>query len=395
MRKTVSALAGIVLGLLFLASAVANAGENPAFDVKWYGFIKLDGSYDQNLTSHGNFAMWVKPQVNGRDDEQFNMTANQTRIGAVLNGTGYHQVRVAGKIELDLYGGVSGATVAQNKALVQLRHAYFTIQSGNTKLLAGQSFDLVSPLNPATLNYTELWGCGNIGHRRAQASLWHTAEAGQQTTVTAAGGAFRTIGDDLTPTFSLAAGEMADGLDDGTDAGIPSFQGQVDIKHDLRSAGYVRMGVSGLWGRLKAETNFGNYETYKSWATVGHFEVVLPSGWGFSGEAFTGANLGTYLGGILNSSTIEGVATGGGWASAWVKPAPKVKVVAGFGVDDPADDDLGAGARSHNSCVFGNVTYAFVPQTKIGLEVSNWQTKYKDGDTAKNMRVQTSFVLYF
>ncbi|MBE9486710.1 MAG: hypothetical protein IMY82_06030, partial [Chloroflexi bacterium] len=134
--------------------------------------------------------------------------------------------------------------------------------------------------------------------------------------------------------------------------------------------------------------------TYKSWAAVGHLEVTFPSGFGFSGEAYQGANLGSYYGGILQHSTIDGVASTGGWAAAWITPAPKVKMAAGIGIDNPKDDDLVSG-RSLNSCVFGNVTYAFIPQAKVGLELSNWQTKYLNDDTAKNMRFQSSFILHY
>lgn len=387
--------AGIVIGVLLIGTLAALAGDQPTVDVKLYGYVKLDGSYDQNQTSHGNFVMWVNPQYDGRNDEQFNMTANQTRLGINLTGNGYSNVKVGGKIEFDLYGGVSGATVAENKALLMLRHAYFTVQSGNTKLLAGQSWDLVSPLNPSTLNYPVLWGCGNFGYRRAQISLWQTVPAGEQTTVTMAGGVFRTIGSNLTPTFSLAAGEASDGSDDGTDAGIPSVQGYFDVQHKFASGGKLRAGVTGMWGQLKAETNIGNSETYTNWCAVGHLQVDLAAGFGFAGEASTGQNLGSYLGGILNSSTVDGVSTVMAWGSAWIKASPKVKLAAGYGFDDPKDDDIGSGARSHNSCIFGNVTYALVPMASVGFEVSNWQTKYKDSDSAKNLRGQTSFTLNF
>jgi len=387
--------AGVIIGALIFGSMAAFAGDQPTIDVKWYGYVKLDGSYDQNLTSHGNFVMWVSPRAYGKDDEQFNMTANQSRLGVTLTGNGYSNVKVGGNIEFDLYGGVSGATVAQNKALLMLRHAYFTIQSGNTKLLAGQSWDLISPLNPSTLNYGVLWGCGNFGYRRAQISLWQTVPAGEQTTVTLAGGAFRTIGSDLTPSISLAAGETAEGTDDGTDAGIPSFQGYFDVKHKFSKGGAVRTGVSGLWGQLKAETTLGNSETYKSWAAVWHFQADLANGWGWAGEVFTGSNLVDYLGGILNNSSVDGVSTTGAWASGWIKASPKVKFTAGYGLDNPKDEDLGAKARAQNSCIFGNVTYALIPMATVGFEVSNWQTKYKDSETAKNLRGQTSFILTF
>lgn len=276
-----------VLSFLLIAGVFAFAGEKPSFDIDLYGYFKLDGSYDQNLTSHGNFVMWVAQPAYDKNDDQFNMTANQTRIGFKAKGNGYSNAIVNGQLEFDLYG----AAAAENKAALVLRHAYFSVQSGQIKLLAGQTWDLISPLNPSTLNYSVLWGCGNIGYRRPQVTLSYIANPNDQTSITVSGGFFRTIGTDLTPTFTLSLGETADGPDDGTDAGIPSFQGQLDFKRSFGGKGFVRAGISGLWGQLKSETTLGNAEKYESSAFVGHLMVSWPQGYGFSGEYFTGRYL--------------------------------------------------------------------------------------------------------
>lgn len=394
MKGSVTAL-GVTLCIAIFAAAGVLASEKPSIDLDWYGFVKLDAAYDNNLTSHGNFSMWVQQQQYGKDDEQFNMTANQTRLGFNATGNGYDGVTVAGKLEFDLYGGVSGATIAENKAMLQLRHAYFTIQSDEFRLLAGQSYDLISPLNPSTLNYPVLWGCGNIGYRRPQVSFWYTANPSSQNKVTIAGGFFRTIGSDLTPTFTLALGEASEDSDDGTDAGIPSFQGLLDITHELSTGGTIRAGVSGLWGQLKAETNQGNSETYESWAAAGHLDVSLNPSFGFAGEAFIGSNLGSYYGGILNGSRIAGVATKGGWGLLWVKPTEDVKLSGGGGMDDPDDADLSNSDRAQNLCLFANIEYSIVPQVTVGLELSHWETKYKNADAVKNIRAQSAFILNF
>jgi len=388
----------ILLCLVIVDHAEVLADEKPSFEFNMYGKVKLDGAFDNNLTSHGNFVMWVNPQEYGKDDEQYNMTANETRFGIKIAGKGYKKAIVNGNIEFDLFAGVSGGTIAQNKAMLQLRHAYFTIEMGNTKLLAGQSWDLFSPLNPSTLNYPVLWGCGNTGYRRPQFSLWHTFNASEKANVTVAGGFFRTIGNDLTPTFTLATGEESEGSDDGTDAGIPSFQGRLDTKYNFDSGASMRFGVSGLWGQLKAETNLGGYEKYESWGVVGHFMFAMASGIGFSGEFYTGSNLGSYFGGILNSSTVDGVSSSGGWASAWAKVSPKIKLSSGVGLDDPKNEDIGSG-RARNFTVFGNVKYDIVPNVTIGFEVAHWNTEYKDVsdniDDYSNFRAQTSFILAF
>ncbi len=381
--------------IVFMISCIsATAGDKSWIEVKPYGFLKLDGAYDQNLTSHGNFVMWVDPAAYDDNDEQFNMTANESRFGFEFNGRNYESVNVDGRLEFDLYANVNGG-VNENSPMLMLRHAYFTIQSGNFRLLAGQSWDIISPLNPSTLNYSILWGCGNIGYLRPQISAWLDYQVNENISWTWAAGFFRTFGSDLTPTFSLALGEETDGPDDGTDAGIPSLQALWDWKYSWGSEAYARFGVSGLWGKLKAETNLGHYENYENWATVGHFLVSMPEGWGFSGEFYTGSNLGSYFGGILNDSQIEGTESSGAWASAWFKLAPKIKFTTGFGLDDPKDDDLAPGRRSKNNCYFGNIQYSIVPQVTVGLEISRWETNYLNDDSVDNVRAQTSFIMNF
>jgi hypothetical protein len=392
--KRVSTGIGLVVGCLLLLSSPGIAAGQPSFDLNWYGHFKLDGSYDQNLTSHGDFIMWVEPQLVEGNDEQFNMTANDTRFGFRATGKGYRNVTVSGRLEFDLYAAGPGNPATQSQAVIQLRHAYFDLESENTKLRAGQSWDLVSPLNPPTLNYASLWGCGNLGYLRPQVSLWHTIPANDQTDVVIAGGLFRNFGSDLTPTFSLSLSEVSEEEDDGIDAAIPSIQGLFEVNHKLASGGQVRVGFSTLWGMLKAETNLGNSQKYESWAAVGHILLSFPDGYGLAAEAFTGSNLGSYLGGILRNSSIEGVNANGGWISGWVKLAPKVDLAAGFGMDDPDDNDFVSG-RSQNTCYFGNVRYHIVEQAAIGLEISQWETRYKGAETAKNLRAQTSFILNF
>jgi hypothetical protein len=286
--------------------------------------------------------------------------------------------------------------VAENKAMLQLRHAYFTLQSNNLKILAGQSWDIISPLNPSTLNYPVLWGCGNIGYRRPQISMFYNFGNQGNTDVTFGAGFFRTIGSDLAPTLTLAVDDedRTDGADDGTDAAIPSFQGILDVNHKSPSMN-VRFGISGLWGTMDADDRLGVSEKYESWAVVGHLALSPSSQYGLAGEFYTGSNLGGYYGGIVNSSTVQGVESSGGWGSFWMKASPKVKLSAGYGFDDPKNENLGVGSRTKNQCIFGNVTYELVSQVQLGLELSQWSTTYQEVGDVDNFRVQTSMIFSF
>jgi len=362
----------------------------PGFQVNWYGQVKLDASWDQNPTSHGNYVMWVKSQASDKSDAQFNITHRATRFGFRAKSVGFNNITMGGNLEIDLYGGGE-----ENKALLLLRHAYFTIQSGRIRMLAGQSWDLIAPLNPATLNYPVLWGAGNIQYRRPQVSLFYSLANSEQTKAELAAGFFRTLGSDLTPTFALATGETSDGTEDGSDAAVPSIQSSFDLTHKFASGMSVRGGVSGLWGSLKSETNLDHSENYESWAACAHLMVSWANGAGFSGEVFTGSNLGSYLGGIVNTNRIDGLAAIGGWASAWVKLHKKVTLTAGCSVDDPKDEDLNAAERSQNQAIFGNLKYAIAAPVTFGVELSRWQTKYVDAESANATRLETSFIMSF
>jgi len=388
MKREVKLITGLIV-ILLLVGSVATAAEKPSIALNWYGYVKLDASYDQNLTSHGNFSMWVNPEGES-DDEQFNMTHRQSRFGFKAKSKGYEGVNLAGQLEFDLYG--SGGT--ENKSLLLLRHAYLSVGTGDFQLIAGQTWDLIGPLNPSTLNYPVLWGCGNSGYRRPQIRFTYTAATGASSNVKMAAGFFRTIGSDLTPTLTLST-EVSDGSDDGTDAGIPSVQGLLEFSSKSTSGMKFRAGVSGLWGQLKAEGNQGSEETYESQGVFGHMAVSFNNQFGLSGEGFSGSNLGSYNAGINNSNTIDGVNTVGGWAHVWFKPTAKVKLGAGFGFDDPDDADLSSNNRARNQSIFGNISVTPIKPFTVGLEISQWETEYKDAETAKNLRAQTSFILKF
>ena len=124
--------------------------------VEPYGYFKVDLGYDSALSSHGNFAMYVQPQLDGSRTATTNLTARQTRLGLRIQ-----RETLSGIIEFDFYGGG-----AENKNLPVLRKAYVDVPISGVELRAGQASDLMSPLVPNTLNYTVLWGSGNVGYRR-------------------------------------------------------------------------------------------------------------------------------------------------------------------------------------------------------------------------------------
>ena len=70
-----------------------------------------------------------------------------------------------GKVEVDFQNSVLST---ENKPTIMLRHAYLEAKDDDFRLLVGQTWDVISPLNPDMLLYSVGWDGGNIGYRRAQ-----------------------------------------------------------------------------------------------------------------------------------------------------------------------------------------------------------------------------------
>ena len=153
-----------------------------------YGYLQLAASYDRGNVDTGNYARWA---VGGNGD-QFNATANATRIGLDLKGPELEAIKARGKFETDFFGGGT-----ENKPVPMLRHAYIELEwpDAGLVLLGGQTWDLVGPLNPKVINYSVQWWAGNLGYRRPQLRLSKTFSPAAGVRLLLQAAAARTIGD--------------------------------------------------------------------------------------------------------------------------------------------------------------------------------------------------------
>jgi len=377
-------LALAVLSVLLCASA--HAGTTPTF----YGFVGLDASLDSAMTDNGNYAYLVLPYVDGEEDDEFNVTANRSRLGVKLDGPDGENVDVSGRIEFDFYGGG-----AENKANPRLRHAYVELRSSAVDVLAGQTWDVFSPLIPTTLNFIALWKSGNTGYRRPQIRLTKAVQVTDNAKVTVAASANRSMGRGY----------------DGEDAGVPSFQGRAAFATKFVGGKFLEVGVSGLWGREESAyaDSLGAVTTYELDSTGFAVDASVPLGEkvALKGEYFSGKNLRAYLGGVFQGiadvpsdeargvEPVEVEATGW-WGQLTLRPASELAFNVGAGSDDP---DLPDGDTTNeiekNSTYFGNVVWTVAPSVTIGAEYARFETEYVGDKTYENNRMQLSFVYKF
>jgi hypothetical protein len=354
-------------------------------DVQFYGYVKADASYDDSRTNPGNFVIWVDNETSNPNDDEFNLTANQTRLGFNIKGPVTETMKTSGKVEVDFFG--SGGT--ENKPKIQGRHLYLTLDwpQDSFSILAGQTSDVISPLVPTTLNYTVLWFGGNIGYRRPQIRATKVFKK-DGAKLTLQGAVARTIG-------------RTDGIgsESGEDAGFPGVQGRVAVTLPFVGDRATTLGVSGHWGREEYDLDAaGTNVEFDSWSI--NLDLAQPLGdkCTVKGEYFTGENLNTYFGGIgqgVNTVSQDEIRAKGGWIAASFGPWDNWSFNVGGGVDDVDDDDVADGARTRNAAVFGNVLCVVNKSTKVGFELSHWETDYKNDDDADALRGQLSFIYKF
>lgn len=360
-------------------------------DIQLYGYLKLDAAYDSSRIENGNYAKWVERENTNSNDDQFNMTANETRLGMLINGPDNADVKTSGRAEVDFYEGG-----AENKARLMMRHVYLKLDwpEDRFSIIAGQTSDVISPLVPSTVNYSVCWWVGNIGYRRPQ--IRFTKEVSQSGNVDwKFEGAFaRTIGRDNTT--------LAGTTDSGEDAGFPSVQGRVSVTLPLYGPKRSTIGLSGHKGKEEYELNTsGHDKEFTSWSMNADFTHPVKSWLAIKAEAFTGENLDAYLGGIGQGVTTTGlnqydeIRSTGGWIAASLGPWDKMRFNTGVSMDEVERGNVNSGDRTVNRSVFGNMFYSVNKQTEVAFELSHWNTDYKGTGDAESVRAQLAFIYKF
>jgi hypothetical protein len=364
--------------VVMLFSITAVSAQSSKLTIKPYGFIKLDMSHDSARTNNGNFAMWVNDAA--KSDNEFNMTARQTRIGVNFDYAEMNGKKVTGKFEFDLYNASP-----ENKNAPMVRHAYMKVDYGKFYILAGQTSDIFSPLVPNTVNYTVLWNAGNIGYRRPQLQFVTKCKHGVEYAVALA----RNVAGDT------------DGIDgpDGDDSGLPMVQGRIQYGNSKWNAG-----ISGHYGTMEFRNVAGDDDDYTTHSINLHGSYAITDAISVKGEAFSGKTLDQFFGGagqgfIYDSE--EEFESSGGWINAVYAASTNTTFNLGASADQPKqiEKSLTTPLRDSNSCVYANVFTKIAANTTFGFEVSNWTTNYYDTagyeNDNTNLRIQTSFIMNF
>lgn len=400
--------------------------EKPAiranYDTEFYGYVKFDAAYDTNRMAPGNFSQWVlQPGALNKKDGQFTTTARQTRFGVNIKGPDtFKGAKTTANLEADFYG-TGGATEA--KPTLRLRHAWMQFEwpELDLKLKAGNTSDIVSPLNPATVDFVVRWWAGNPGERHPQIGLTKGFKIDDAHRFDLTVGASRTQGNTNTTVAGFS--------DSGQESGQPTAQARLGYTfpgfHGLPTV----VGVSALHGKDEFDTAANDVAMrFKSRGVFADLSLPLHKLWKVSGEWFRGKNLDDYNAGIgqgmlmrvlptapgsvaanyvngavpaavgaYNILDIEEITTRGGWIQLNYNPPGPFDYNVGYSRDRVSTDRLAFrnSDRKGNHAAWANLFYDIGKNSQFALEYSRWLTDYVGGNDGAAHRVQSALIYKF
>ncbi len=361
------------------------------FKIVPYGAFWGDLIYNTERTTPGYYTLYVTSAQTDGEDEFF-ADARRSRFGLDVTGPNIPLLWDAasgGKVEIDFTGD---GPVNPNRAGVLLRHAYWEAKNEDFRVLAGQTWDVISPLYPGVLSYSVGWDGGNIGYRRTQFRMERYLNFSDTLKMEIQG----SLNQDIIPDFPTTAGV------DREPSNWPLLEGRLGWVLGPRGKGQnpITFGISGHIGEVEFDfaqpspppLNIPPQDDrhFRTWSFNVDVRIPVTSRLGFQGEFFTGENLSSFLGGIgqgvciCNRNTIRST---GGWFDVWYDWTDRFHTHAGWGLDDPVNTDFLIG-RTYNQFFFLNFSYDITKNFVTGIEITSWKTLYQDrraGQVANNL----------
>jgi hypothetical protein len=342
-------------------------------------------------------------------------TARQTRLGLRLDGPELARAKLTALIESDFFGGFPSIGVGETFGVVRLRLAYARLQWQRTALEVGQDWTIFAPNNPvsvASAAIPQLVTAGNLWMRLPQVRIerW-----GGKRVKWMAQAAMLMPGTGDFPTGTLAPFLLQPGA--GARARLPYFQGRISLSQEnwlgLKSA--ATFGVSANYGRARITTPAGDHESDSVGAAL-DWNIPLGPRLSLLGEAFFGRNLAGFQGGIFQGINTDfayrngvvlvpggsrPIGSRGGWAQIGFTPpgADRLNFYAGYGLDDPRDQDLvsipARDWRARNQAFTASFLHKPSLQFSWGLEFRRFETLYTQSGRRSNNHVNLGVALSF
>ncbi len=340
--------------------------------IRLYGFLRLDAIADSSIPDKAQTPFFIRsPDAQGGGGANLTLHPRLTRIGLRMEGPKVVRAgnaKIGGKLEVDFQNGGR-----ESRPVIRIRHAYLDLRWPNVSLLAGQTWDLVSPLYPSANNDTLMWNAGNLGDRRPQVRLAGEREIGEGTLAIAAA---------VGLTGAVDAQDLdGDGTRDGERAVAPNVQVRMGYRGRLwRDApDQLSAGLWGLYSWEETDVPVAGSRSFDGQAVGADMKLALSSRVRLSGEGWWGRNLDDFRGGInqgVNPVTGHTIESAGGWAELSFDLRPDHVVYGGYTIDDPRDGQVPAGARVRNYAWYVGNRLRLGKPLLVGVDYLRWTTNF-------------------
>jgi hypothetical protein len=360
--------------------------------LKLYGFLRLDLIGDSQRPNNPQTIFFINspdPRAGNSDSGDLTLHPRLTRLGLDFTGPrigALGNARLTGKLETDFANGGT-----ESRQIIRIRHAYLNVAWQEFSLLAGQTWDTVSPLLPTVSNETVLWNAGNVGDRRPQLRAAYEPQAGE--------GKLSFIGG-IGLTGAIDALDLdANGIRDGEESSRPSIQARIGYSHPIWSKDRMAsIGISGYYGFMKTGRPVNETTEFRNQLINIDYTLPITAWLSLKGEGWWGRNMSDIRGGAgqgLNTATGRPIRGRGGWSEAGLRVSRIFSFHPGFSTDDPVDEDLPARGRTRNRTFY--VANRITPGGGflLGIDYLRWKTSYlglQPGvDNRFNLFLQYSF----
>lgn len=354
----------------------AQEDEEDAFPLSLYGFLKLDMYAVDGRVNNTDFPRFaVLDDDTNEEADTFTATMQNTRVGVRYDGPRVRGVDLDAVAELDLFNlGDVPENLAPNNNQLRFRRLFLALTYNDFRFLAGQEWDLFSPLNPTILNTNgNLWFGGNAGFRRPQLRVEKNFPFGDGSTLKTAASLNANVG------TTVINGER---LESGEDSGLPVLQGRIAYALPLLTEEPAEFGIAGAWGTEEVD---GVSSSAEQWAASIDAFVPLTEWTTFKGELQWGKNSDVFqFGGGVNADGSLVQATSG-WAQLLFNPWKRWTFAGIFGLERKNELPEGTSLFEKNMQYGGTVKYEPFDNVVFGLEYTHFDTDYSGDDANADM----------
>jgi hypothetical protein len=355
------------------------------------GIFIINTAWNSGTLTPGSFVFYAFPTAVSKS--QFYISPQNTVLGFGLKGIRVGSADLSGGLDVTLRSPTPLQTA--NTISPQFYDVHIQLELTHLRFIVGQYPDIILPFVPDTANsYPSGYVPGAIGYARPQLRVDWRHPFGERLQLLT-----KVSADQPVQTFDLSDEAV------GRQGGRPDVQARIALAvGNSREAKLAwerpfELGIAGLTGvRRVTFTTTNVTNQYRTWAIAGDLRLVFPFGTSIKGRLWTGAELGDYVGGIFQTvdlGTGRAVHAWGFWAQLQQALGPRWRATLIYGVDDPRNSDLSAGARTLNQAGVANVYWDASKKIGFAVEGSRWATTYVGAGTNTVWRADTLALMRF